>query len=95
MKTIKLTGYVHLNPTGDNQYSIWHSDVSKALPGYIFVGSFDTEFPIPEAFNPVAAEVAALEKKLDAMADEYHGKAAQIKDRIANLQCLAAPEIAA
>ncbi|KAF3997505.1 hypothetical protein [Glaciimonas immobilis] len=63
--------------------------------GYVLIGPHEFEYEIPADFNPVASEIAALEKNLDTMADEYHIGVAKIKDRIAELQCIEMSEVPA
>ena len=60
--------------------------------GHILIGTHEFEYEIPADFNPVAAEVALLEKQLDKINDEHMRQVKQIKGRIADLQCLPAPE---
>lgn len=93
MKTVKLTAYVHVDKYNDGKYFAHSADMTNW--GDVCLGKAEFEFTIPEDFNPVAAEVAMLEKKLGAMAAEYHTNAAKIKSRISDLQCLPAPEVTA
>ena len=81
---VVLPGFVIVNDYG---FTTWSSG-EMSEHGYITVAPHDLEFTVPATFNAVAAEVAAIEKKLDTMADEYHGKVANLKERIASLLCI-------
>jgi len=56
--------------------------------GYVLVGPAEFEFEVPDAFNPILAQVGALEKKLDKMSVEYQRNCAAIRSQISNLQCI-------
>lgn len=84
MNTIKIPGFIVKNEYGTYHHAI--CDMSEY--GYITVCPHDIEIPMPAEFNPVAAEVSMLEKKLNVMANEHAQKVKQIKDRIANLLCI-------
>jgi hypothetical protein len=57
----------------------------------VIVGETTLEYEVPDDFNPIPAKVAALNKHIDTLADEYHGKVAKIKGQINDLLCLEAP----
>lgn len=63
------------------------------LNGYTTLMPHVLKFTVPTDYNPVATELAALEKTLDSMADAYHSGVAKIKDRIAQLQCIELSEV--
>lgn len=56
--------------------------------GYTTIGAHAFTYAVPADYNPVAAEVAAIDKKLDQMADEYHGKVKQLNQRKQELLCI-------
>lgn len=56
--------------------------------GFITIMPHTLKFTVPVEFNAVSAEVAAIEKKLDTMADDYHKKVRNLKERIESLLCL-------
>ncbi len=65
-------------------------------PGwYTPICSAEVEFDIPDDFNPIAAKVTSLEKKIDVMTAKHHVAVRQIKDQIATLQCLENHAVAA
>lgn len=84
MKTIKIEGFISKGTSGD--YQFFMSDMSEY--GYMLVCPHVLEFTLPETFNPVAAEVSMLNKKLDNLQAEHDRAASVIKDRISNLLCL-------
>jgi hypothetical protein len=84
---IKIKGFIQKSPHREG-FHFCASDMSQY--GYITVGEVDTEidYDIPADWNPVAAEVAALNKHLQEISDEHHAKVRQIKGRIAELLCI-------
>lgn len=56
--------------------------------GYVLVGPVEIEYEVPESFNPVAAQVTALEKMLDEETHAHTRKVMQIKGRIQELLCI-------
>jgi hypothetical protein len=84
MDTIKIEGFIC--KTSWDSYTFFASRMDQH--GYMTVCPHTLEFTIPEDFNPVAAELSMLEKRLDSLADEYAEKVKPVKDRIANLKCI-------
>lgn len=89
MKTIMMKAFVHMTTDDWNKgdMSIYPCDDLTAT-GLVLVGPVDVEYTLPESFNPIAAEVAAIEKKMDEMADKYHAQTRQLTERIESLLCL-------
>jgi hypothetical protein len=84
MKTV-IKGIVHTDMnTGD--FTLFSSDMSKY--DYVVVGPASFEYDVPADFNPVLAQVTALEKKLDTLSEEYQRNVAAIRGQISNLQCI-------
>ena len=86
MDAIKIEGFILKSPHGADHYSFAQHTMEKY--GYITVCPYTLEFTIPAEFNPIAAEVAVLNKKIDDMNAEHGQQIKAIKDRIANLLCL-------
>jgi len=87
---MKATIYIHtrgMSLNGEPMYQIFTFDAS-AHGDYTLVCKQEIELEIPADFNPVAAEIAGIEKRLDAAQDEYLRKVQQLKDRIASLRCI-------
>ena len=84
MSTIKLPGFILKSEYG----TYMHASFEGEKHGYITVCKHDIEVTLPADFNPIAAEVSMLNKKLDDMADKHAYEVKQVKDRIANLLCL-------
>lgn len=85
METIKIEGFIAKSPYGSG---FTHIPVDMSEHGYITVCPHTIEVPMPADFNPIAAEVAALNKKLDKENEEHADRVKLIKDRIANLLCI-------
>ncbi|MBY4947038.1 hypothetical protein K6V92_10450 [Cupriavidus respiraculi] len=98
-QTIEVKAFVHATKNYDDSYTytVFGMDVSGQSLGYILVGETTLSYELPDAFNPVAAEVAALEKKRDAMRADFNGRLRQINEQIAKLQAIeyTASEVAA
>jgi len=93
MKTIKLTGYVHVNKYNTSEFIVTNNDMTKY--GDVLVGTVDIDFTIPAEFSATAAEVSLLEARVEQLSEEYHRNVAALKSRISDLQCLPAPEATA
>jgi hypothetical protein len=87
---VTLKGFVHKN-SYDNGLHVSSIDMSEY--GHVLVGPVEFEYEVPENYNPVAAEVAGLQKQADKLADEYHRQRAAIQSRINDLLCLEAPKV--
>jgi hypothetical protein len=85
MATVKIKGIVHKDSWGDG-FSFFVGDMSKH--GYIPVGPHEIDYEVPADFNPVAAEVASLEKQIETISGEHMITVKRIRGRIAELQCI-------
>jgi len=56
--------------------------------GYFQVCEHTVEVELPETFNPVAAQVSALNAKKEAIQRQFTDRIREINDAISNLQCL-------
>ena len=81
----------HEDANGKKNYSaqIWAPAIWKCRVSdeehRVFIGTQSVEVDIPDDFNPIPAQVAALEKsKRDAM-DAYQRTVAEINDRLSKL----------
>ena len=81
---VELPGFIIVSEFG---YVTW-SQNEMPDHGYTTVTPHSLTFIVPATFNAIAAEVEMLNKKIDSMADEYHGNVARIKERIASLLCI-------
>ena len=95
MRTVTITGFVYTTKrtnysTGKTEpvYSFY---MSKGLDPDCFglmVGPVSFEYTIPDGFNAVAVEVAALEKKLKDSDDEHMRARNAILTRLSKLQAI-------
>lgn len=51
----------------------------------VYLGPASVSFTVPEGFNPVHQAVAAIDKQLDTLADEYQKKKAKLNEKKAEL----------
>lgn len=84
---IKIDGFIHKNKYS-RSFVFYQHDMSEY--GDILVGPHTLEFDyeLPEGWNPVAAQVSALEKAKATLSAEFNRRVAQINDEISKLQCL-------
>lgn len=90
-QTVEIKGFILVSAYG----FVTFAQSGMEDYGYTTVMPHTITATVPDAFNAVAAEIAAIEKKMDTMADEYHGKVAQLKERIASLLCIENAPVAA
>lgn len=82
---VTIKTIVHQDLHG-NGFSVFASDMSEY--GYVMVGEAEFEYDVPDDFNPTAAKITTLEKKLDSMSAEYQRNCAAIRGQISDLQCI-------
>ncbi|PZX29434.1 hypothetical protein C7416_104439 [Cupriavidus phytorum] len=90
MQTIEITGHIYAQRNAwDNSlnYTFFTFDGMEEH-GYLYVCPHKIVAEVPDSFNPVAAEVAALEKERENVRAELNARIKQINDRIANLTCI-------
>ena len=90
MKTIEISGHIYAkrNTFDDSIDYTFFSYEGMDEHGYLYVCPHKVVAEVPATFNPIAAEVSALEKQRDKLRDEFNARVKQINDRIANLQCI-------
>lgn len=86
-QTIK--GYIHFEqePWMDApKFSIYSCDMSSC--GYVFIREQEFEVDIPDDFNPIAMQIAALEQSQSALRKKFADEMMAIDKRISELQCI-------
>jgi beta-mannanase len=89
-KTATIKGFIHFRDRSnweDSKYAFFMSDDMSEC-GYVKVMAYELTIEIPDAFNPTAAQLDALEKQRAALSKEFNLRIAQINDQISKLQCL-------
>lgn len=81
---VEIPGFILVGSYGEAS----HCTIEMQDQGYTTVMPHTVKFTVPATFNAVAAEVAAIEKKLDKMADTYHSQVRNLKERIESLLCI-------
>lgn len=81
-QTVTVDGFVMISEYG---YLTWHT---SEMDDYTTITPHTITFTVPAGYNAVASEIAAIDKKLDTMADEYHGKVTQLNQRKNDLLCI-------
>ena len=89
-KTVTLKGFVHVRDdyTGTPTYTIFGTDMSSNKWAGLCCGPASFEYTIPDTFNPVAAESAALKARRRELADEFSRAVADINERLSKLQAI-------
>ena len=85
---VTIKGFIHKSAYTDG-FMMASCDMTEF--GHLMVVPHEFEFDIPDTFNPVAAEIEVLEKKLADVSDKFMEQSRAIKSRIADLKCLPAP----
>ncbi|MDS1141744.1 hypothetical protein RE432_14985 [Pusillimonas sp. SM2304] len=62
--------------------------IDMSLYGCVVVEPIEIEYEIPADFNRVAAEVAALDKQIEAVRGEFTAKLQDLSDKKAQLLCI-------
>lgn len=82
---VTIKAFVH-KCSYSNKFEVYPFDMSSN--DTLFVGTCEFEYEVPAEWNPVAAEVAMLNQKLDELNDEHMKKTQAIKGRIQELLCI-------
>lgn len=84
---ITIDGFIHKARFGDG-FEFYKSDMTEY--DWIVVGpcKFEVDYELPAGWNPVAAQISSLEKKLEKVSGEYMQATRQIKQKIQDLQCI-------
>ena len=88
MATIKGFVHVPMDYNGQPDYSLYHTDMSGHEGFGLCVGAAAFEYEPPADFNPVATEVAALEKRKTEALRAYSATVEKINERISKLQAI-------
>jgi hypothetical protein len=78
METHRVTCFVHKSTYGES-LQVFNVDMSEY--GYLLIGEHAFDYTIPEDFNPVKAELATLNKKLQSLTEDFNDKVRLIEQR--------------
>lgn len=92
MKTITLKGFIHFKhdrwaENHDNDFSFWRYEDLESN-GYVKVCPHEFSFEVPEDFNPVPGQIAALEAKRAKVQREFTETINRINAEIGKLQAI-------
>lgn len=87
-ETIRIKGFVVYDSCLGYRHTPWDPRIGDNTLGLIVVGEHEIEFAIPAGFNPVAAEVQALQAQVESEGRKFAHRVAELNDRIAKLQCI-------
>ena len=89
-----ITGYVHMAYRYDDDYRIkswipelWSCKVAEN-ENRVFIEEQQFTVDIPDDFDPIPGQVAALEEKKREALAEYQRTVAEINDRLSKLQAI-------
>lgn len=92
MTKVKIKGFVHVrtgyNDSNVRYYEFFQTDMSGHDGFGLCVGPAEFEYEPPADFNPVAVEIAALEKRKAEALRVYSEMVTQLNDRISKLQAI-------
>lgn len=90
MAKVEIKGFVHvrMDYQGRPDYQFFHADMSGHDGFGLCVGETSFEYEPPADFNPVATEVAALEKRKAAALRAYQHTVNEINERLSKLQAI-------
>ena len=74
--------------TGEEEYILFGSDLSKSGMDYVKVCEVEVTFETPDDFNPIAAQVEALKAQELKLCEEFRKRTKEIHDQISKLTCL-------
>ena len=87
--TVKQIVHYRVSPfTGNEEYILFASDLTKSGMGYVKVCETEVTFKTPDDFNPIAAQVEALKTEESKLREEFNERIDQIKEQISKLTCL-------
>lgn len=84
--TIKGHVYADRTYTADKYRFSFYGCKNDALG--LYVGEHSTTYELPDDWNPVAAEVAALEAQKKQALEDFQRTVAQINERLSKLQAI-------
>jgi hypothetical protein len=90
---VTMNGFIHWKKgykSPDFHFWTWEDMTSS---GYVLVGPCSFECEIPDDFNPVPGQVAALEKEKAKVRHEFNQRIAQLNEQIGKLQALTFDEV--
>jgi hypothetical protein len=90
MAIVQIKGFVHAERrhTGEFRFLIRDVDMSGYDGFGHLVGEATFDYEVPADFNPVAAELAGLNKQLEEVNREFAAKVRRINEQIAKLEAI-------
>jgi hypothetical protein len=89
MKTIKSTLFYRVpDKWSDGSYAIFNFDASSGGKDPDYIRVMPVEFTLPADWNPIPAQVAALEAQKEQAARDYADTLASINERLSKLLAL-------
>lgn len=91
---VAIIGFVlYKKDTWDKEARFYFQPWQMEEHGYVTVMPHSFEIDIPENFNPVASQVAILEKEKSKVRAEFNRRIAQLNEQIGKLQALTFDEV--
>lgn len=89
-RLVTLPVYVHYfkNHSGKDTYSVASYDMSEYNPSFVKIGKTELVYLIPEAFDPIAQEVAALKRKKMDVINEFTNRIKELDEQIGKLTAI-------
>ena len=90
MSKVTMTMYAHANQYGDDPFSLFSTDMSDH--GFVCLGPVEVTFT-PPTTDPMAAELASIDKAMQSVRAELQGKLNALQERRDNLLALPGKEV--
>lgn len=88
---VTVKGWLHWQKSAYEEkpyYTVWQHDMSNCGPEYVPIMQVETTYEIPDSFNPIPLQVAALRQKKREVMAESEQKLNDLEGQIQNLLCL-------
>lgn len=76
------------NSYQEDEYTLSQYDMTQYGTGWVKVCEVEVEFESPDDFNPVAAQIEALQAKKHELVRQFTQKIDEIKEQISKLEAL-------
>lgn len=85
---VTTTIYLHENSLGMHICSDTDLSGRRCFEDYILLATQEVTFDVTDGLNKAALRVAAIDRQIEKMHEEYSGRLALLKDEKAKLLCL-------
>lgn len=80
--------FLHFDPTAYPEPKFCAHSFDMTTCGYVLVNKQMVEMEVPESFDPIPGQVAALKAEREQVAKEFGAKLMNLDDQIGKLLCI-------